>query len=393
MIIIKQPFVEISQQNCMLSAIVEFEESEKKIWFKTDKSNADYLCFERADSFVVALLIYAIEKQQDIVSEAPLSEKLYYNLTYYLIPTIAKVYNKKPITIKCPTENGTLKKGDAVGTGISCGVDSLHTLHEHERCNENNKITCLTLFNMGSHGDLGGDNARNVYEKRTERGKKYAKEYGFELLEVDSNISEYIEQNFVKTHTFRNCSVVLAFQKKFRTYYYASGISIFNFIVTKKDPAYYDTFLLDMISTENTEFYSSGSILERIEKVSSITEYEPSFKYLNVCVRDNINCGECEKCIRTMLALDALGKLNLYNNVFNIEKYKKNILKNIGILLHKKKQGSLPYSEIYTTWKANKKRIPFLSSYYCLMYQIKDMLRYLLPKCIKKFIKAILLKG
>lgn len=394
MIIVRQPFIEISEENCMLSSVVEIEGVKKKLWYKADKGNEKYLCFERADSFVIALLLYAIEKQHDIVSEAPISEKLYYNLTHYLIPAIAKVYNKQPITIECFAQNYPIKKGDAVGTGISCGVDSLYTLHEHLDCNKNNKITCLTLFNMGSHGDLGGQNARNLYKKRVERGKRFAAEYGFEILEVDSNISEFLEQDFVMTHLYRNCSVILAFQKKFKTYYYSAGYSIFDFKMkrnAKNGPIYYDMFLLKMISTENTEFYSSGSIAERIEKVNAITEYQPSFKYLNVCTTDHNNCNECEKCVRTMMTLDALGKLDSYNAVFDLAIYKKNISKNIGVLLLRKNQKF--YSDLYAHWKANRKKIPFLSRVYCLKYQIQSIpifLRAMLPKCIKNFVRGIL---
>ena len=56
-----------------------------------------------------------------------------------------------------------------------------------------------------------------------------------------------------------------------------------------------------------------------------------SKKYLNVCCRhsddpnvDEKNCRECAKCNRTLIALDAMGKLTEYSKVFDLNKYKKN---------------------------------------------------------------------
>lgn len=52
---------------------------------------------------------------------------------------------------------------------------------------------------------------------------------------------------------------------------------------------------------------------------------------MNVCGRhsddpnvDEINCCECSKCKRTLVALDAVGILNEYSRVFNLDKYYKN---------------------------------------------------------------------
>ena len=54
-------------------------------------------------------------------------------------------------------------------------------------------------------------------------------------------------------------------------------------------------------------------------------------KYLNVCCRhsndpnvDEKNCSECLKCNRTMVALDAMGKLEEYSKIFDLKKYKEN---------------------------------------------------------------------
>lgn len=48
---------------------------------------------------------------------------------------------------------------------------------------------------------------------------------------------------------------------------------------------------------------------------------------MNVCISrksDASNCGVCKKCLRTLLPLEILGKLDKFSRVFNIEQYRKN---------------------------------------------------------------------
>jgi hypothetical protein len=59
-----------------------------------------------------------------------------------------------------------------------------------------------------------------------------------------------------------------------------------------------------------------GLALSRFAKTKLIADWDVALQNLRVCNRyrhyqsDRLNCGECEKCIRTMLALLALGVLN-----------------------------------------------------------------------------------
>ena len=53
-------------------------------------------------------------------------------------------------------------------------------------------------------------------------------------------------------------------------------------------------------------------------------------KYLNVCVPatdKGHNCSCCNKCMWTLIPLDAMGKLDKFKGVFDIDVYKKNAFK------------------------------------------------------------------
>ena len=56
-----------------------------------------------------------------------------------------------------------------------------------------------------------------------------------------------------------------------------------------------------------------------------ISDWEITRNYLYVCSRkkSTVNCCECAKCRRTLLALDAMGKRVKFAGVFDVEKYRK----------------------------------------------------------------------
>lgn len=68
-------------------------------------------------------------------------------------------------------------------------------------------------------------------------------------------------------------------------------------------------------SSHDLRIRHDGITLSRLEKVKLVAGWENAFQHLRVCndtkyVRPGmLNCGQCEKCIRTMLAFLALGVL------------------------------------------------------------------------------------
>lgn len=166
MIKIEKPQVRTDGATATLFAFVTIDSVRKEVWFKVDKKYEEYLCYERGDAFVIAALNFAMRNHHDIVSEAPLSEDLYYNIDKYLLDAIAQ-YNKdfyRP-QITADVSSESLPCAGAVGTGISCGVDSMHALASQTAMKfRKHNITHLTFNNVGSHGE--GEKAENLYHIR-----------------------------------------------------------------------------------------------------------------------------------------------------------------------------------------------------------------------------------
>lgn len=395
MIKIGKPHVKSDALTATLFTNITIDGDSKEVWFKVDKKYEDYLCYERGDAYMIAVLNYAMRNHHDIVSEAPLSEDLYYNIDKYLVDAIAQ-YNKdfyRPqITAEIASE--PLPCAGAVGTGISCGVDSLHALANQTAMKfKKHNITHLTFNNVGSHGK--GEHAEKLYKARLERPQSFAKEYGFEFVASDSNLQNVVEQNHFKSHTYSSMFAVYCLQKLYSVYYYASsGYKYHEFRLYElpgSSCGSYEMLSLPLLSTHNLRIYSEGEGMTRMEKLKAVVNYAPSYKYLNVCLKEGDNCGTCEKCVRTLLGLDALGALDKYTEVFDVDYYRKHKKWYLQQLLIEKAHDKHDYFEMYPYFK---NEITLSMRIKVLPHTIESMTRKLVPRdtwifCLLKGIKRL----
>lgn len=305
-------------------------ENSFNLWYSVPCRYKEYLCFERSDAFVVALLYFAMLSGEDIKSLVPITDKLLYQITQYIIPSLCKEKDGfRKISISAEEIGEIEKKGNAVGTGISCGVDSFSTvlLHNNDTISKNFRLTHLAIFNTGAlNYDGYGVNVPLSqwrkdtlieYTDRVKLGKTVANELGLEFIDIDTNIPDLYQGAFLFSHSYRNCSAVLATQKLWTIYYYASAGEPLHISASMFDTAgEYDILVLQNISTNNLQFYSGGMQYERFEKTKIIADNYVVQKYINVCAYHTQNCGKCVKCIRTLLTLDLLGKIDFYHNSF-----------------------------------------------------------------------------
>lgn len=329
MIEVFDPYIrEVENGAVRLEVQIAIDGISKNLWVEVENKYKDFLSFERCDAYVIALLPFAMRNGHDIKCHTPMSGDLHYQLTTYLIKALAlnspRMYETKIISA---IDESSLPCFGAVGTGISCGVDSLHVLALQSGTNyKKQNVTHLAIHNVGSH-DVQGNSAHKLFKGRIELARQFCNEYAFELVVVDSNLSEVIEQNHSLTHFFANMFAVYVLRKLYRIYYYASGEPLQYFSIKDNDLydcCLYEIYSTSMLSVSSLRIYSEASAITRYQKTVDISTYRPSYKYLNVCVFEKSNCGKCDKCIRTLLTLDAIGVLDNYKDVFNIQYYKDN---------------------------------------------------------------------
>jgi hypothetical protein len=366
------------------------------LWYSVPYCYKEYLCFERCDAFVVALLYFAMLAGEDIKSNVPITDKLLYQITQYIIPSLCnEKYGLRKIRIIAEEIDEIEKKGNAVGTGISCGVDSFSTviLHNNDTIPKKYRLTHLAVFNTGALNYNGyGVNVPLSqwrkdtlieYDDRVKLGKKVAHDLGLGFIDIDTNIPDLYQGAFLFSHSYRNCSAVLATQKFWTTYYYASAGEPLHISASMFNTAgEYDILVLQNISTNTLQFYSGGMPYERVEKTEIIADNKVVQKYINVCSYHTQNCGRCVKCIRTLLTLDLLGKIGLYHESFpDMTYYFKHKWRYMGNV-RSSKQTDFFYYDIKQYVKRKNIRFSIRSIIYSWLNPIKQIVLFLI-KVIK----------
>ena len=312
------------------------------IFAEVSENVHQYLTTDRCDAVVMGLMYMALSKRYDIESEIPISEDLYYNLENHFIDALAhEGSGLHRVCLKMPVIANVERIGNIVATGVSCGVDCLHTLAVHSEMGlESYKISHLAFYNVGSHSTgRGKEYDQMLYEGRFNLCQSFADEHGYTFYTISSNIHEFFERHggysHVNNHGYMASFCILLLQKGVKRYYYSAGYPYTDFRVYKShkneelDSAMYDLLTFYTISIGSLKVYSAGGNIKRIDKTRVLCGYKPAYKYLNVCVNHPQNDGTCFKCVRTQLSIDAVGNIDDFREVFDVEAYKQNRTKYI----------------------------------------------------------------
>lgn len=326
------------------------------LWFGVEESQGDYLCADRSDAFVMALLPTAMRGGYPITCETPMSERFHYQLENYLIPTLCaagKLYH--PVSIQATLTSEPIKNRQGVGTGFSGGVDSLYTIMTHGK-DSTYPLTHLALFNVGV---FEGSGFREGFRKSCRNAQKFADEMGLELVGLDSNISQVLPERFLDVYSFRNLAGAMVLQNLFSVYLLSSGHDIANFSFDLHNSATFDLLTAHCAQTESLSSYLSGGQVQRSGKLKALSDWEPAYQWLYPCVYGHVggkNCGHCKKCARDMTTLYALGTLDRFEAVFDISAYKKALPQRIGFVLANR--GNHLYDETLALLAENGIAIP-----------------------------------
>lgn len=364
--------VEKHQQYAVLLADCYQDDAKHEIFYAVELKHQQYFDDLSADAFVLAILIKAMELGEDLTIDHPISAKLKYHLETYLIPWLARV-NCCLKTIKITPLAGYtdhIYHSTAVATGISCGIDSFYTVLNHltDSIPKSSRLTHVVLnHHQPEKTFIQAQPQLRIGDKDQER-LDVGSELGVVPVYVWTNVKQFLDFPYEQIVTFHDLSVGLSLQKLIRTYYYASSYPLSDFCLTFAAAPYYDILNSLAIQTENFQMLSHAVLEERIEKTKFVAQYPIVQQHLDVCLQDvhsgrKKNCSCCEKCIRTMVTLEALGKLENFIEVFDVELYRKQRKRRIGAVLYRACVNKNSYDvHIKKLLRIEKQKIP-LSCY------------------------------
>lgn len=305
-----------------------------ELWFEVDAAHGD-LVADASDSAVVTLLAAAMEVGKDLVLEGPMSARLYWHLRTTVMPVVRRQLPfLQPIRVLAEGGwTGSVPAGSGVLMGFSCGVDAFAAVLDHlldEDIREEDRISHFVFSNVGQAGY--GEKAPVRAEERWQRVSRAAREMDRPLLRVNSNAAEFYSAmydarlNWIAALTLRNAAVPLLLQAGIRRFLFASSHSWKDVRVgPTKDMTVADPILLPALGTERVELSPVGTEFTRVEKTRAIAGMPTAQQYLDVCIMvgEDTNCSECEKCLRTILTLELLGRLDDFRTRFDLEVYRR----------------------------------------------------------------------
>lgn len=287
MITIHRPEISVVGKRARLSARIDEDGLVKTLWYEVDRAYADGLN-PRSDAFVVALLYWAMVYHHDITCEAPLTERLHFQLQEELCPVLAAHSTRlRAPRILAPLEHAPLPTKGAVGTGCSGGIDSFHVIVNHLNSPwPSLKLTHLATFSVGhvyEHTD--SLETLKIVSAAEERARHVAEELGLGCVNVRSNYNEEFPQTLIYMAPYADMACVHALGALFGSYFYASqGDCRFGVDHREcKSHADYDVFSLPNFSTPSLTLYSEGPGTMRWSKVRQVAELPVARRLLNVC--------------------------------------------------------------------------------------------------------------
>jgi hypothetical protein len=223
---------------------------------------------------------------------------------------------RRPIRIEAKSDIAWPMKRTAqrAGSFLSGGVDSLATLRanrldfppDHPRSIKD----CLFIhgFDIGALRD--GNQELDLFDQAMASLNEIAKDIDVTLIPVYTNVrhlSDEVQFWIYEFHGAALASVGHAFSRRLSTMSIASAFSVPNIRQGGTHP------LIDPnYSSTDLQFRHDGLLYSRLDKVRLLSEWDAALRNLRVCTFNRpgkLNCGECEKCVRTMLQLLAVGGL------------------------------------------------------------------------------------
>ncbi len=312
--------------------------TEDTVWFAIRNKDADMLTDDVYDAFVPFALYLGMFYHQDVHVEGKMSPRLYHNLTHYVM-TIFDNFSKHTQRVKLIVDGfREAKKGkkDLIGANFSCGVDSLNTVYSNfiETDDKRFKLNSLFFFNCGQNGYFGEERTKKLWLNRIKMHHEAEKLLGLPTYYIDSNLHAFYSRELPISHigyvSLLCCA--LSVQRYVRRYLFANNLSYDEILEGGLDYRdkdlfeYSESYILHLFSTERVEFVIDGCEFTRAEKLERLCDWEVALRGLDVCWNpdeNGHNCGVCVKCARTLLVLEAMGKLDNFKDIFDLDAYRK----------------------------------------------------------------------
>jgi len=288
------------------------------LWFKYPERYREFIS-GRSDAFLCALIRVAQSMGENIECKGDISPRLLYALDEYQdiykfwYPDVFRQTIQVQVDrISHPAPPFREKQYALTFSG---GVDSFFNLYNTYILRDNNPVWDIR-YGLFIHGSPDIPlKFTSKYETLRLEYQQMFDELGLELIPVSTNIMQFSGRRILFKQ-FLNAPLVssaLGLSSLLSGLFIGSSETFTQFNL--KGNGLLTTHLQ---STETLEFFETGSGYKRIDHIKAIADWEYAQHHLRVCFGFNsetiaTNCSNCGKCLRTRMALHALGRLESFS--------------------------------------------------------------------------------
>ena len=293
----------------------------QEVYFETTAEFADDL-YVNPNSWLLCSALAAMRYgEKRIAIDAPISAEIKDGLVNAMKCLIDwHGGDRRVISIEAPIETEVLfpNKSPRAGALFSGGIDALAMVRDNQ-LNFPSGHSRRVQDGILVYGVLEGENERDPsFQNVVNAVTTMAHDAGIELIQVYTNAYAHfrdLDPDFsfwrFEYHGSFLAAIAHAFAPRLSVASIASTYDFANLEPWGSHP------LLDpLYGTTNLQIRHENAALSRLEKTKLVGEWDVALKQLRVCnekasyQEGNYNCGNCEKCVRTMTAFLSLGMLD-----------------------------------------------------------------------------------
>lgn len=278
------------------------------VWVErlNSQGSSERLSLNSDARFLLSLLPSMVRREPVAMPVSPHLAAASTKIMDYYATRWPKQFRRVPLIARFagPPPHGNSGRGNGAGLLFTGGVDSWHTLLEHER--EVTHLICV----LGCDVPLNDAALQRAVSAMLHR---VGDTLGKTVVLLRTNLRQRIGENLVIwRHYFVPALIAtcMLLPDDINTLY-VSGAgyprSAEGRILTGANPE-----LDPLYSTEYLDVKHAGAGISRLEKTRRVAQSPLAMRTLRPCWRQRggeFNCGKCEKCLRTMAALQRLGAL------------------------------------------------------------------------------------
>lgn len=277
--------------------IVRANGVEHELWFRSD--GRPLSTASGADPFLLAALLPFMGDGQPVHVHGAVSKRLLANLAeWQAVWSRWRPERYSPVEITADQVVDLRPTSDAAVVAFSGGVDAAYTVHRHRSGRAGWGAVDLRLALLVHGFDIALDNDE-AFASAAQRARRVLDGTGIELCTIATNLRSELDIDWEDAF-----AIVVSAALALLTPQVGIGL------IGSSEP--YDQLVLPWGSNPITDPLSSSGLLDvrhdgasatRTEKVGALLEWPQAAAALRFCwqgEQQDRNCGECEKCVRTL---------------------------------------------------------------------------------------------